>query len=177
MDATEEEFSAFYRAHWARLNANVRALYPRFDADDVVAETMRIAWTKFGDVPESNQFAWLCGVARNVVWNRYRADRRRAAHESPVWQHGDVIRTVSDDEVVVDLRYELRAGLAELNQNDREIILLAAWSDFGPTELAVVLEVTATTAKVRLHRARSRLRQVLAAQASDDSGYVGGGGS
>src|SRR3954470_19246687 len=46
-------------------------------ADDVVAETFLVAWRRLDAVP-AHELAWLLGVARKVVSNQQRGERRRA---------------------------------------------------------------------------------------------------
>src|SRR4051812_45380867 len=49
------------------------------DAADVVAETFLVAWRRLDEVPnDAGARLWLFGVARRVIANRYRAERRRA---------------------------------------------------------------------------------------------------
>jgi len=51
--------------------------------------------------------------------------------------------------------------LKQLPQRDREILTLTAWEGLRPKEIAAVLGTSANVVRVRLHRARSRLRRKL----------------
>ena len=53
------------------------------------------------------------------------------------------------------------AALGMLAESDREVLLLAAWEQLEPAEIATVLGITKTAARSRLHRARARLRDQL----------------
>jgi RNA polymerase sigma-70 factor (ECF subfamily) len=53
------------------------------------------------------------------------------------------------------------AALARLPANDREAITLIAWDGLRPAEAATVLGQSPTTFRVRLHRAKRRLRREL----------------
>lgn len=55
----------------------------------------------------------------------------------------------------------LRCALAELNERDREVLLLISWEDLGPAQAAAALECSRATLAVRLHRARRRLAAAL----------------
>ncbi|MGH3247852.1 MAG: RNA polymerase sigma factor, partial [Trebonia sp.] len=48
------------------------------DADDLVADTLEIAWRRLDEVPVGEPLPWLYGVARNVMRNRHRKDGRHA---------------------------------------------------------------------------------------------------
>jgi DNA-directed RNA polymerase specialized sigma24 family protein len=47
------------------------------DAEDLVAQTLEIAWRRIGDVPATEPLPWLYAVAHNVWRNTARRDRRR----------------------------------------------------------------------------------------------------
>ena len=51
--------------------------------------------------------------------------------------------------------------LADLPRRDRDALLLLAWGGLGYQEIARALGVPVGTVRSRLHRARSRLRDVL----------------
>lgn len=57
--------------------------------------------------------------------------------------------------------YALRAGLASLPARDREILILTAWEGLTPRQIAVVTGIPTNLVRVRLHRARSRLKRRL----------------
>lgn len=47
------------------------------DAEDLVAETLEIAWRRIGEVPEDKPLPWLFAVAHNLRRNQARQARRR----------------------------------------------------------------------------------------------------
>jgi RNA polymerase sigma-70 factor (ECF subfamily) len=53
------------------------------------------------------------------------------------------------------------AALRKLPGRDREALLLVGAGDLGPTEGALVLGITVSALKMRVHRARKRLLQLL----------------
>lgn len=61
-------------------------------------------------------------------------------------------------------RDRLRAALAGLPQVDREILTLSAWEGLTPSEIAGVVGRSANSVRVRLHRAKARLRGELNCQ-------------
>ncbi|HVE92326.1 MAG TPA: sigma-70 family RNA polymerase sigma factor [Actinomycetota bacterium] len=136
-----------------RRYARHRGLAPA-DADDLVAEVFTVAWRKLDRVPRDNPLPWLLAVARNHWRNSLRrSQREKSAHlrltaepvSEPAGQTGDRIREALDS----------------LPAADREILQLVAWDELTPREAAVVLGCTPAAARVRLHRARSRLAKAL----------------
>jgi len=70
----------FDRTHGPLLAYAVRRVADPADAADVVAETFVVAWRRLDDVPTGQAARpWLFGVARRVLANHYRGERRRLA--------------------------------------------------------------------------------------------------
>jgi RNA polymerase sigma-70 factor (ECF subfamily) len=61
----------------------------------------------------------------------------------------------------LDRSDDVRAALAALPEPDREILTLSAWEGLTPSQIATVLGSSPNAVRVRLHRARARLRQAL----------------
>jgi RNA polymerase sigma-70 factor (ECF subfamily) len=121
-------------------------------ADDVLGDVLLVLWRRLDDVPAEAALPWTYAVARRCLANARRsADRQerlvaRLSAERPASQR--------DDE-------RLTAALAELPEDDRELLRLWAWEQLAPREIATVLGISANAASVRLHRAKRRLRNSL----------------
>lgn len=95
---------------------------------------------------------WLYGIAHNVV----RAHRRRSTPAAAPEAHDldwDAVDARLDAAAAVQ---DLRSALATLSNHERDLLLLVAWEQLTVTEAAEALGITATAARSRLHRARSR---------------------
>lgn len=148
-------FTGMYDACRQRVWAYVVSRAGRQVADEVVSETFAIAWRRLDDVPEP-ALPWLLGVARNVLRDNIRAETRRDAlnAELRAWTEGDVADQVTE-------RLGVLRALAELPEDDREILLLTAWQGLSPKEAAHVIGCSSAAFRVRLHRARKRLKQAM----------------
>jgi RNA polymerase sigma-70 factor (ECF subfamily) len=58
----------------------------------------------------------------------------------------------------------LARALGSLNEESREILLLVAWEQLSPAEIAQSLQMHPGTVRSRLHRARGALREHLDAE-------------
>jgi RNA polymerase sigma-70 factor (ECF subfamily) len=127
------------------------------DAADLLAEVYLVAWRRLDDVPAGDGGRmWLYGVARRMVANHRRGDRRRGALAD---QLAATLRTAP---LAGDHDHgPLAAALARLPEADRELIALHAWDGLAPAEIAAVVGARAATVRVRLHRARTRLARLL----------------
>lgn len=125
----------------------------RATAEDVVAETFVIAWRRLADVPEA-PLPWLIGVARRVLANQRRGERRREALAGRLRSQPVAPIDVPGDGAAA-------AALAALSERDREALLLHAWEGLSNAEAAVVLGCSVNAFAVRLHRARERFARAL----------------
>jgi RNA polymerase sigma factor (sigma-70 family) len=148
-------FTGMYDGCRQRVWAYVVSRAGRQVADEVVSETFAIAWRRLDDVPEP-ALPWLLGVARNVLRDNIRAETRREAlnAELRAWTEGDVADQVTE-------RLGVLRALAELPEDDREVLLLIAWQGLSPKDAARVVGCSSAAFRVRLHRARKRLKQAM----------------
>lgn len=156
----EGRFRRLCEAHTAALAAYALRRVSREDAADVVAETFLVAWRRLDEIgDERSVLPWLYGVARRVVWTQQRAAARQRAIAARVAARephllSEPARSLGEG--------RLSAALAGLSETDRELLLLVAWEELSSREAARVVGCSATAVRIRLHRARMRLRQALA---------------
>lgn len=159
----DAEFEAVFTATYGSVLAYARRRVG-VDADDVVAETFAVAWRRLDDIPTGNPLPWLYGVARRVVSESRRAGRRR-----------DALSARLQWEAVHAPIHDLFAGttifdsLARLSPHDREVILLVAWDELDAAQAAKALGCSTVAYRVRLHRARKRLRSSLERSRVEDA--------
>jgi RNA polymerase sigma-70 factor, ECF subfamily len=152
-----ERFEELFRRHHSTVTAYARRRAPGDAADDVVASTFLVAWRRLDEVP-AESLPWLLAVARNVIATQDRGLRRRGALRLRLAQAGS---GTAPPPVVHEAAGLVTAALARLPEGDREAITLIAWDGLRPSEAAAVLGQTPTAFRVRLHRARRRLRREL----------------
>jgi RNA polymerase sigma factor (sigma-70 family) len=150
-DAGEARFRNVF-SHLGAVSAYARRRGSR-DADGIAAEVMTIAWRRLADVPTDDPLPWLYATARNLVLAEARRARRTAGREP------EAASTPARE--VFELDPRLARALRELSPADREALLLVAWEDLTPAQAARALGVSPTAFRVRLLRARRRLRAKL----------------
>ncbi|HEY3068888.1 MAG TPA: sigma-70 family RNA polymerase sigma factor [Gaiellaceae bacterium] len=125
------------------------------DADALAAEVMTIAWRRLSDVPVDDPRPWLYATARNLLL-------AEARHSAPAAGGGAGLpASVADAPEVHELDPPLERALRSLSRLDREALLLIAWEDLTPTQAARSLSINPAAFRVRLLRARRRLRAKL----------------
>jgi RNA polymerase sigma-70 factor (ECF subfamily) len=154
-------FDALYR-RYARpvFGLALRRLGDRGRAEDAVQETFASVWRAAGSYkPERGPGApWLYAVARNAI-----VDNGRAKREPPV----DSPDEVASDEGPAEraesgwVAWRVHRALAELPENERQVIELAYWGGRSQSEIADLLGIPLGTVKTRTRTGLSRLAEVL----------------
>ena len=152
-----ERLEELFRRHEPAVVAYVRRRAPEAVVDDIVAETFLVAWRRLDEVPEL-ALPWLFAVARRVLSTYRRGDRRRRDLGSRLaaTQPSLAVPAWADDGDGCAI-----AALTALPGKDREALMLIAWEGLTPTQAALVLDEPAVRFRVRLHRAKRRIRTLL----------------
>ncbi len=126
-----------------------RLLGDRDEADDIVQEAVLSAFAGLAGLREPGRFgAWLTAIARNLALMRLRSRRR-------VVPLGELPEPpAAPDDSLPDV-------LAGLPVAQRDAVLLRYVDGLSCDEIAERLSISAGAVRVRLHRARARLRAEL----------------
>jgi RNA polymerase sigma-70 factor (ECF subfamily) len=160
------DFWEIYDRHYSRVHAYATSMLRDATAgDDVVQETFVRAQASLDSVREpAKVLSWLLRIAHNLCVDELRA--RQAAR----------IDHAADPETARAARVEacaqanlersemsacVRAKVDQLPETDRSVILLCDIAGLSQDEIANVLGIEVGAVKVRLHRARKKLRALL----------------
>jgi RNA polymerase sigma factor (sigma-70 family) len=154
----------FERCH-PEVRAYVLRRAPHAIVEDVVSETFLVAWRALDSVP-GEPLPWLYGVARRTLANHRRGHLRSAALSARL------TRTLvpppeQEGEVSEEVQPQLRDALLALTVREREALLLVAWEGLSPAQAASALGCSSAAFRVRLHRARGHLAQLLERASSE----------
>lgn len=153
-------FEELVSLHGARIHAYLYRRASR-DADDLLCEVWLAAFEGRHryDPSKGEVAAWLFGIARNVLLASLRGRRRTEIVATVEDTHDDQWAAVDRRLDAAGLAPAVRAAVAALSPEEREVLLLVAWEQLSPTETAAVLGIPPGTARSRLHRARSRITE------------------
>jgi RNA polymerase sigma factor (sigma-70 family) len=171
-----ELFEMFYREHVEDLQRFVaRRIGDRERAADLTAEIFLAA------IDSAHRYrprrgtpkAWLYGIARVLVADDCRRRGRERAREERF--RGSALLD-ADDAARIDARIDaaaqarrLYSAMDRLPEAERAVLELVALDELTVAEAAAAAGVRPVTARVRLHRARGKLRAELEATATGTS--------
>jgi len=140
------------------------------EAEDLVQETCLRALRAMDRLRrDSNVKSWLFTILRNIWLNQLR--KRRTAVEFVAFDSDEQnIARVADTAKDPGASYlssleskQVRAAIQQLPVESQEVILLREFEELSYQEIATLLECPVGTVMSRLARARSKLRELLAA--------------
>jgi RNA polymerase sigma-70 factor (ECF subfamily) len=156
--------SAFAELVWRHQDAvhtlAIRLVGPDL-APDVTQEALIRAWRALPRFRGEAAFGtWLHRITVNTSWTmRKRAARHNAQELEDVFADPSMGPEHAGE--LVDVRERLRRAIARLSEGQRAVVVLRDIYEWTTAETARELGITQTTAKVRLHRARKRLAELL----------------
>jgi RNA polymerase sigma-70 factor, ECF subfamily len=138
-----------------------RAATPE-DAEDAATEVFATAWRRRRDLPsEPQDRLWLFGIARRVLANAQRADRRRSRLKRRLRAQPAPVPAASPS--AGGEAAAIASALTTPSPSDRELLLLTGWEELAPAQIAQLLNRPAPLISRRLHRARRRFAAALTA--------------
>jgi RNA polymerase sigma-70 factor (ECF subfamily) len=159
---TEERFNALYRVHYRAVLSYASRRTDHDTARDVVAETFLIAWRRLDSVPADSGQAepWLYGVARRVLANAERSQRRM--HRLAARAIQDIAdEAMADPALVVSERHRVLQAMHRMPEAEREAVRLIGWEGLDLAGAALAMGCSRSAMAMRLHRARRRLESEL----------------
>lgn len=159
---TAARVTAALRASSADLLAYLQRRVGADDAPDLLGEMMVVVWRRVGDLPRDPERArmWLFGIARTVLLNHLRGERRR-------WALADRLRSETPDAVTApasDDGSDVRDAIERLGADLGELVRLVHWERMTITDAAELQGIPSSTARTRYARAKEELRLTLGAQ-------------
>jgi RNA polymerase sigma-70 factor (ECF subfamily) len=135
-------------------------------AEEITSETFLRAWMVRDRVSASTLKSYLLSIARHLITDRYRRERR----EAPL-----VADFATPDARPEAVRYldQTMAALHELPEIYRLPLILHAINELPYDEIARTLDLPLSTVKIRIHRARLQLHERLTTPREPNHELVG----
>jgi RNA polymerase sigma-70 factor, ECF subfamily len=139
-------------------------------AEDIAQETFLRLWRNAGqfDAKLASPATWILTIARNLALTHLARPARRVEITNDAEPPDTACDRLQPDEALhaKQQRARLHAALERLAPADRSLLAASYVEDLGLAEIARIEGCTTGAVKVRLHRARARLREIL----EEDSG-------
>lgn len=160
----EQRYEEMYRLTYPVVLRYCQRRLPADAARDAAADVFLVAWRRFETVPDP-ALPWLIRTASLTLKGDGRRTNRAARLAAKVAAVDPPVAIPDHADAVADAA-SVRAALAGLSEQDRELLMLTSWDDLDTTTAAAVVGCSRTALRVRLHRARRRLAVLLDARPS-----------
>ncbi len=161
-----EAFRLIIERHQDAVCAVAYSAVRDFDSsEDLAQETFIKAWQHLKELRDPGRLrAWLCGIARNLAASFHRKQTRTpTATAAPIEIEAISLPAPGLSAADQAIRHEqeaiVREAIESLPNQYREPLILYYRQDRSVREVAEALEVSEDTAKMRIHRARERLKE------------------
>ena len=169
--ASRVETAAFEELYRRHVDATIRFAARRAQRPSDVVDLVAAVWLEVVasldryEPHRGDALPWILGIAANLC----AAERRRSAREQEVVRRLGRRRTLQEDDferLVEAIDAErvapaLRRGLRELPMSERIVAELVLLDGLSPAEASEVLGIRASALRMRLARARKKLRALV----------------
>lgn len=165
-DSEPLDWENIYAEYRPRIERYLMRLVGPKEAEDLTQEIFIRAGQALGSFRRQSSLAtWLYRIASNIAADRMksRAHRREAQTTELPDTVYDPSPSTEDQIVRQEMNYCIRRYITSLPENYRAILILSDIEGFRNQEIAVILGLSPGTVKIRLHRAKARLKKALAA--------------
>jgi len=154
--------------HKERLFAFIwRMVHDHHEAEDICQDAFLKAFASLDTFSSEFRFStWLFTIGYRVCLNRLRRKRPVSSEiDFTTFASGDAPESPETVESadVAELRNVIWNTVDQLSPPQRAVVLLFYRQGLGCPEIAQILQLPSATVKSHLHRARARLRELLAA--------------
>lgn len=152
-----ERFSRFYSENREKLFGY---LLRKSGSPHLAADLVQESYTRYIERYRHQELsvALLFTIARNIFLDHVRNQRPQA-------DLADIPSGLADDQEHLLIRKEesqqILAALQQLDEEDRDLLALVASSGLSYREIATIKHCSEGSLKVRVHRARQKLRTIL----------------
>lgn len=145
------------------------SVVPRADVDDLVADVYVMMIKRWQDL-QPPYLGWLIVTTKNLARNQNRLSSKRRSDSFEIWSQESRDVPAANLSNRSELQEIIRDALLRLSPKYREALVLFTLEDLSVDECARIAGTTPGNFKVRLHRARQQMRQILA---NSDINYEG----
>ena len=175
MSANESGFQKIYDAFQPKILRYLTRFIGESEAEDLTQETfvkVHQALENFRD--ESKLSTWIYQIATNTALDKLRSPSFQQLNQLSTSEEFDEVKIpdgvsfpetqkpLIEKEIIRDEMNDCIWGYIEkLPEDYRAVLILSEYEDIKNSEIAEILEVTLDTVKIRLHRAKAKLKAEL----------------
>lgn len=165
----QADFKNVYQEYYPKIRSYVTRLTNNSDADDITQDIFEKISRSLKDFRgESKLSTWIYRIATNTTLDYLRAVPMKSTTNDLSGEEEDRNVWTSHKKPPIDqqlIRKEMSECIVEhigkLSSDYKTVILLRELEGFSNKEIAEILQISLGTVKIRLYRARAKLKKIL----------------
>jgi RNA polymerase sigma-70 factor (ECF subfamily) len=183
MNSDELEFNRIFKEYQPKILRYLTLLTDRYEAEDLSQEVfIKVEGGLKNFRGESQLSTWIYRIATNTALDRMRNPSfkykvNEAVPSGPVEKDGigiedkdlftrEMTELTDQQYVRKEMNSCIRNFIENLPENYKAVVILSELEELKNKEIAEILNLTLDTVKIRLHRARAKLREKLQSHCS-----------
>ena len=164
------DFWDIYDQHYARVKKFIFALVKdEWVADDLIQETFIKVQKNLNQLREASKLSsWLFRIAYNICQDHFRKLNQASKNEDPLDDKNEILvapqfqKELEQHQMGACVQDKIR----RLPESYQTVLVLFDLMEFSQQEIAEILDISVENVKVRLHRARQKLKKILEEECS-----------
>lgn len=177
MSPSELDFSKIYDAYQPKILCYLSHFIGESEAEDLTQETfVKVHQSLGGFRGESQLSTWIYRIATNTALDKLRHPSFQRMEQVPI--SDEIVEAKISDgigfpegrkppvekELIRDEMNDcIRGYIEKLPEDYRTVLVLSEWEGLRNNQIADILGITLDTVKIRLHRAKAKLKEELEA--------------
>ena len=170
-----QDFDSIYQEFQPKIERYLSRLCGEADAQDLTqAVFLKISQALDGFRGESSLATWIYRIATNTAYDHAASSPVKQKSVELFFDDTDSAEDMPDPSlpgpeqghILKEMNDCIRGIIDQLPETYRTVLLLSEFEEFTNPEIAEMLGLSVDTVKIRLHRARTRLKKAMECQCS-----------
>jgi len=175
MTASELDFQQIFETFQPKILRYLTCLAGEQEAEDLTQETFIKAHQGLENFRgEAQVSTWIYRIATNTAWDRLRSPSFQRVEQASFSDETDEAKIadhvlfsegqkplIEKEFIRNEMNDCIRGYIEKLPDDYRAVLVLSEWEGLRNSQIAEILGVTLDTAKIRLHRAKAKLKEDL----------------
>ena len=152
-----ESFDQFYRFYRKKLFGYlIKKTGDYYLSTDIMQESFTRLLHTYG--PKEQNGSLLFTIARNLFLDHVKESKRNEPLQK---EHIEISKNPEKEFFIRDSYLRMLAALEKLDEDERDILLLAVTSNLSYHEIGKITGISIANVKIRIHRARVKLKRIF----------------
>ena len=159
------EFWDIYYQYYERVRKFILTIIKdEWVADDIIQETFAKIQKNLHQLKDPSKItSWIFRIAYNLCQDHFRQQKKSATADDQIETHTEIFSTPFFHKQLEQQQMGecVQVEMNRLPESLRAVLVLFDVLEFSQKEIAEILDITPENVKVRLHRARKKLKVIL----------------